>query len=261
MQQDSYVDPKSEEAKKFTVQLQTRNKLGPGIGLSKGMRRLAEDDHDNAVLVEKKEKFNKNERPKETINMLREEKQTEFPDTILLSKYRGPTFDRETEVMGKLRGNLENALKQKYDEHAATFGRSIRRAAGLGGFDHEMHAHETEGTTPREQDSPRQTPDYVRDPFELLQKKEKANEVVQASIENFLMTDKEAQRIERVGYVDQAQARRLAEGAMRTLKKEKVTGEDFNDFNFDTGFRIYAESDGSVPLNQLQSFIKNVADI
>lgn len=101
----------------------------------------------------------------------------------------------------------------------------------------------------------------MRDPFELLHKKEKANEVVQASIENFLMTDKEAQRIERVGFVDQAQARRLAEGALRTLNKEKVTAEDFNDFNFETGFRIYAEDDDSVPLAQLQSFIKNVAEL
>ena len=49
MQHDSYVDPHSDEAAKFTVQLPTHHQRGPGIGLSKGLRRQAEDEHYNEI--------------------------------------------------------------------------------------------------------------------------------------------------------------------------------------------------------------------
>ena len=48
---------------------------------------------------------------------------------------------------------------------------------------------------------------------------------------------------------------------MRTLNKEKLTKEEFNEFNFETGFRIYADKQDAVPLNQLSSFLKNVAEL
>ena len=103
--------------------------------------------------------------------MLREEKQVDYPENLIFSKFRGPTFDREAEIMGRLRSNLEDRLKSKLDDESnLTFGRSVHRAAGLGGFDYEDSAgtRETEGATPRESDSPRHRRDFVRDPFELL---------------------------------------------------------------------------------------------
>ena len=99
----------------------------------------------------------------------------------------------------------------------------------------------------------------MADPFEKLRQKVVASQVIEDSVQSFLMMDSDAQQMEKRGCIDEAQAKRLAMDAINKLVAKKIHAQ-FTDFDFETGFRIYAK-DGVVPKRQLSNFVKNVADL
>lgn len=96
----------------------------------------------------------------------------------------------------------------------------------------------------------------------MLKKKEMSNQIVQETIENFLLMDKEANTIERQKMLNATQAKRLAMQALEGLSTKGVKRVEYSEFDFDTAMQMYGKDGGRrLPVKELTKFLKNVADL
>ena len=105
-------------------------------------------------------------------------------------------------------------------------------------------------------DGPREARD---DPFAHLRNKARSDELIAESIANYLVR---GMTISSDEALTKGQCRELAQQAIRNMKDHDLRCEKFDDLNFETSYRIYAQDGGqTVDRSQLRNFLKSVADI